>query len=243
MTEKNSNFYVKKMQKFVIVLFGVLWSAIIFGGCTKKEEQLMLLPLEEENQSETESVQETELQVDSQPQAETESVVQPEAPSTYWVHVCGAVMNPGVYELPAGSRVYEAVEEAGGFVDEAARDYINQAQMISDAAKIVIPTLDEVNTMEESDVEEKQYGMLLQDSEVNENIQKDESATKDGIVNINTANKTELCSLPGIGDVKADAIINYRTLIGCFTSKEQIMEVEGIKESTYSKIQDKICVE
>lgn len=251
MFEKIWNFYVKKMQKFVIVLSGVLWMVIFSTGCTKKDEaQLMLLPLEEEAEAGNKSAV-TELDEEAPEEVlpgtlqEAQSDLQEEAvPDSLYVHICGAVQNPGVYELPDGSRVYEAVEQAGGFTEDAAKDYVNQAQVVPDAAKIVIPTLQELEEVKEDEQANAGYGILPQES-AEGNVQNNAVAadTGSGLVNLNTASKAELCGLPGIGEAKADAIISYRAQIGVFTSKEQIMEIEGIKDGLYSKIQDKICVE
>lgn len=257
MIEIKWDFYVKKMQKFSIVLFGVLWTVISLCGCTKKDEaQMMLLTLEEEAEAESKSVMaESENGLEAMPdtgaesvQTESQGLVPPEEvqPGFLYVHICGAVLNPGVYELPAGSRVYEVVEQAGGFTEDAAKDYVNQAQVVPDAAKIVIPTLQDVETVKADEQVNVQYGILSKESVESETQAKsseDSEKVINGLVNLNTASKAELCALPGIGEAKADAIVEYRTQIGVFTSKEQIMEIEGIKDGLYSKIQDKICVE
>jgi len=274
MIRKKYNFYVKKMQKLIIVVFGVLGMAIFSGACTKKEEaHMMLLTLEEESETAVEAEVKPEqfsqsesasnesfvaqpLQEETKKEIETESETQP---VICYVHVCGAVMNPGVYEFESECRVYEAVARAGGFTEDAAEDYVNQAQTVPDAAKLVIPTIKEVEDIKEDGAKEDLYGILLQQASrsgvqertVNlsgatsgfdlDGIQTDSES--DGIININTANKAQLCTLSGIGELKANAIIDYRTRIGCFTTKEQIMEVEGIKEGLYSKIENQICVE
>ena len=140
-------------------------------------------------------------------------------PIKIYVHICGEVNNPGVYELAEGSRIFEAVEAAGGFTEEAAQASLNLAQVISDEEQIVILTQDEA--------EEKAR------------LEREQAA---GIVNLNTASKEQLMSLPGIGESRAEDIIRYRKESGGFQNIEEIMRVPGIKESAYLKIKDSITV-
>lgn len=219
MIRKMRNFYVKKMQKLIIMLCDVLVIAFCITGCTKKnDEKIMLLPIENTGESMIEKAEDS----DEQPiNVADESVT----PALVCVHVCGAVNSPNVYELPEGSRIYEAIELAGGFTEDACKDYVNLAMAVTDESKIVVPTIQEA---EEDSV------WLRQENSVQD--------VNNGLVNINTADVTGLCTLPGIGEAKAEAIIDYRNKIGRFDTIEQIKEVEGIKEGMYSRIQDKICV-
>lgn len=224
MIRKIRDFYVKRMQKFVIVFCAVLMMAVSIIGCTKKEEAgLTLLQIENTVDDDVEYAADNE----TDGVVETENVIEEQAvsPPMICVHVCGAVNNPGVYELPEGSRIYEAIELSGGFTDNACKDYVNLAQTVSDETQIVIPTVQEV----------EDGSVFLQNENAN-------GAEKNGLVNINTADVAMLCTLPGVGEAKAEAIVNYRKQIGQFETIEQIMEVEGIKDGMYSKIQDKICV-
>lgn len=132
-----------------------------------------------------------------------------------FVHVCGAVQKEGVYELPAGSRVYEAIEKAGGFSVDAAAEEVNQAQVLQDAVKLYVPTMAEV-----------------QESKLQ----------KTGKININQAPAEELMTLPGIGESKAESIIRYRESNGMFQSVEDIMKIPGIKETLFGKIKDLIQI-
>lgn len=139
------------------------------------------------------------------------------------IHVCGAVANPGVYELNSQSRLYEAIMLAGGFTDDADQNHLNLAQFLQDGQQIY------VYTVEETQME----GLLVDDSP---------KSQSDGLININTASAQELKKLPGIGESKAQSIISYRENTGVFTSIEQIKRVEGIKEGLFQKIKDKITV-
>ena len=142
--------------------------------------------------------------------------------SLIMVHICGMVNMPGVYEVVEGSRVYEVVELAGGFASGAAESYLILAETVADGQKLVVPSLEEADG--------DRYGQAVR-------------AGDTGLVNINTADKEELMTLPGIGEAKALAIIAWRTEHGSFQSTEEIMQVSGIKESAYEKIKLLITTE
>ena len=148
---------------------------------------------------------------------------------TIFVDVCGAVISPGVYEINADSRVFQVIEAAGGFLPEAASSTVNQAQPVSDGQQIYVPTQEEA--------EEGALPAAIQPADP-----ESETADANGVVNINTADAAALKSLSGIGDAKAQAILAYREEHGSFSSIEEIMQVPGIKESTFSAIKDKIAV-
>lgn len=134
------------------------------------------------------------------------------------VHVCGAVCEPGVVSLPEGARAIDAIVLAGGMTAQADTDYLNLAEILADGVKLYVPTKEEVLLWEET-------------------------KSKASLVNINTAQAEQLCSLPGIGESKATDIITYREKNGAFTCKEDIMKVPGIKNSLYEKIEELIIVE
>lgn len=131
------------------------------------------------------------------------------------VHVCGAVKSPGVYELPVGSRICHAVELAGGFRKKADSAGLNQAELLVDGMQIYVPTKAESKAAEDG-----------------------QSAK----VNLNTASREELMTLTGIGEAKADAILAYRDKHGRFQKIEDIMNISGIKEGMFAKIEDDITV-
>lgn len=188
-------------------------------------------------------------------EADVQSTKQPEI----YVHVCGAVKVPGVYELPAGSRVYEAVQAAGGFTEDADASYVNQAQRLPDAVQLVIPTTDQVAALKQeerqtdtqtSDTQTDAYasriGIISQDDlsqgSASDNPGNQRVSGDDGKININTATESQLCDIPGIGAAKASAIIAYRQEHGAFETIEDIMKINGIKQSTYDKMKDSIKV-
>lgn len=141
---------------------------------------------------------------------------------TVWVHVCGEVEVPGIYELPVGSRVYDCLVLAGGFTTAADTTYYNLAESLSDGMKIEIPPREQSG---------KPAGVP------------EDTEEKEKLVNINTATSQELQTLPGIGASRAADIIAYREKQGKFENTADIMKVSGIKESVYEKIKDKIIVE
>lgn len=156
------------------------------------------------------------------------------------VYICGAVKHPGVYKFTAGSRVNDAVNAASGFKKGAARTAINQARVLEDGEQITIPTLKQVKRKQLSEITD---GDNFQDKTTdNENTDSSERESQDTLININTASAGELTSLSGIGQNRADAIIEYRQSNGKFQSIEDIMKIPGIKQGIFNKIKNKISV-
>lgn len=171
------------------------------------------------------------------------------------VHVCGQVNSPGVYELEYGSRVYEAIDKAGGLTKDAAADYVNQADVILDGSKLYIPSNEEAmnvkakNDGSSSDVNKTSvvYGLSIGENKAEDTNMASGVAISDKIVvtdlvNINTASKEELMTLKGVGESKALKIISYRESCGGFRTIEEIMNIPGIKEGLFNKIKDQITV-
>lgn len=156
------------------------------------------------------------------------------------VYICGAVKHPGVYKFTAGSRVNDAVNAASGFKKGAARTAINQARVLEDGEQITIPTLKQVKRKQLSKTTD---GDNFQDKTTdNENTDSSERESQNTLININTASAGELTSLSGIGQSRADAIIEYRQSNGKFQSIEDIMKIPGIKQGIFNKIKNKISV-
>ena len=187
------------MKKAIILLYLVL--IILIYGCSDRRSTSVEEFVSTENVSNSITKEESE----------HESII--------YVYVCGCVKNPGVYKLSEGARVCEALELAGGILDEATVDNLNLAALLSDGEKIYVYSVNEISTMD-----------VVTD------------AVNDGKVNINTATSEELMTLPGIGEAKALAIINYREEVGHFEVIEDIMNISGIKESVFNKIKNDICV-
>lgn len=133
------------------------------------------------------------------------------------VYVCGAVVSPGVYELALGSRKADAVEMAGGFTEEAVKDYVNLADFVKDGEMIRIPA-------------------------EGEDLSSFTQSFSDGRININTAEVSELCNIPGVGESRAKAILAYREKNGPFEACEDLMKVSGIKAGLYERMKDYVKV-
>ena len=141
------------------------------------------------------------------------------ATQTLCVYVCGEVKSPGVYELPEGSRIVDAVEAAGGMTEAASGTWLNLAEPVSDGQKIEVPSETEASELE-----------------------KEQQEAQSGLVNLNTASAEELMTLTGIGESKAEAILSYREEHGGFEKPEELMEIPGIKEGVFEKIRDQVTV-
>ena len=167
-----------------------------------------------------------------------------EETKTLVVHICGAVSAPGVYELPAGSRIIDAVEAGGGFLPEADEACCNLAEEIVDGCQIYIMTKTE--SCADGQTEKKAGIQTSPDSDMqttDRNVRSNSAtALENGLVNLNRADVAALMTLPGIGESRAKAIISYREQHGAFAQIEDIMKISGIKQAAFSKIKDKITV-
>ena len=160
-----------------------------------------------------------------------------------YIHVCGLVCTPGVYGLPAGSRVYEAIEAAGGFSEAAVPDYLNLAQVLEDGMKIQVPDRDQAEEWKARGL--TQSGISMGGGTAGVQTSGRTGSGEGGSkarVNLNTASREELMTLRGIGASRADDIIHYRQEFGGFKSIEDIMNVSGIKDAAFEKIKDSITV-
>lgn len=160
---------------------------------------------------------------------ETSEVVENSETDAIYVYICGEVTNPGVYELAEDSRIYEAVDAAGGFTENAARECVNLASKVSDGMQITIYNKEEAAS-------------LPSNSGAAGGNAGQEGTSGSGLVNLNTATKEELMTLKGIGEAKAEDIIRYREKSGGFKKIEDIMKISGIKEAGFQKIKDSITV-
>ena len=159
--------------------------------------------------------------VDTLTPLENDTPIEEEEPGIF-VHVTGAVEHSGVYELHSGQRVEDALALAG-LRSDAAADALNRAALLSDGQKIVVPSVDE------------QAGQMTAAASVVD-------TPSDGRISINQADRTTLMQLPGIGEVKAQAIIDYRTAHGGFQSLEELKNVKGIGDKTYQGLEADIVL-
>lgn len=137
------------------------------------------------------------------------------------IHVTGAVNIPGVYTLPETARLEDAINAANGLQEKADPQLLNLAAELVDGQRIFIPQLQEATLA--TDERGLNFGAI-------------------SVININTASIKELEELPGIGEVKAQAIIDYRQQNGLFTSLQDLMKVEGISQSLYEKLEGLITL-
>lgn len=188
-----------RRSEFYLRLFFFVFCITAAAACTDREEGALIF-----TQTRAESRTETE-----KPETADERIT---------VYLCGAVSCPGVYTLAPESRLYEAVEAAGGLTASARADAVNLARVLTDGEQIVIP-------------DQAMDGTACSTG-----------TAADGRININQASVSELMTLPGIGEVKAQAIIDYRSSSGPFTSIEELKAVPGIKEAAFEKIRTYITV-
>lgn len=212
---------------------GILLLALILLCCTgcekQKDDSLLTLSLEESRAEEKES---TEISNEKKEEAtKSEDREGEEASEHIFVYVCGAVHTPGVYKLDQEARIYEALALAGGVREDAAEESVNQAQRLSDGERVYIPTEEEI-----------QQGIAVVSGSTNA-LNEDAAGTgSSGKVNLNTASEEELKTLDGIGETRAKSIVEYRNANGGFQTIEELMNVEGIKEGVFEKIEDRITV-
>ena len=198
----------------------------------------------------------TEEQIELQNTAETED--EEYSDEVILIHVSGAVNKEGIVELKINSRIADAIEQAGGFREDASTEDINLAYKLEDGMKIYIPTKQEKEqqkqqqNQEQGQTQEEQQkgdntenyvttssGIFADEQNSNANQEQNSQNSK---VNINTATQTQLETLPGIGPATATKILEYRKEKGKFNSIEDIKEVSGIGDAKFEKIKDYITV-
>ena len=252
-----------------VVLWGILWAMLCptLGACGAQREELFLSEKEsiaygDGNRKVESKTEDTDQNREAEPNAgntDQNRKAEPSAGSTdrtelsdasseeaktLVVHICGAVSAPGVYELPAGSRIIDAVEAGGGFLPEAEEACCNLAEEIVDGCQIYIMT--KAESCADGQTEKKAGIQTSPDSDMQTTDRNARSnsapALENGLVNLNTADIAALMTLPGIGESRAKAIISYREQHGAFAKIEDIMKISGIKQAAFSKIKDKITV-
>lgn len=215
-------YFTKKEQ--IVILLIVITIILIVGVKLFSEDEIKIISNEENN---------TDFDVISVDSKEEKLATQDEISnnisndkSVIMVHISGQVINPGIVILNEGDRIYDAVNKAGGLTKEVDLDKTNLAKRIVDEEKIYIPKIGEV--IEETEVSNEEKS--INDNKLYNNK-----------ININTASIKKLESLPGIGKIKANKIIEYRDNKK-FDKVEEIMKVSGIGSKTFSDIKDLITV-
>lgn len=244
---------MKKLTiKYLLTVICMLAAGICYS-CSKETNQVdldgrvLVMDLQAEQVSQEAGVQnglisaKTEAGEDSPDEPETGSGEEPLPWQTesvrFYVHICGEVVNPGVYEMEPGSRIFQVVEAAGGFTAQAASDYLNMAQETADGMKITVPSGEEIESLEA--LEPGSPGIEMPGGRDPGILDQPGASQK---INLNTATKEELMTLKGIGEAKAADIIRYREEQGPFRTIEEVMNISGIKEAAFGKIKDDITV-
>lgn len=172
--------------------------------------------------------------------ATAESLLPTSTPQTIVVYISGAVQKPGVYTLPVGSRIAEALSAAGGSTDGASLDNINLAERLWDEEHVLVPRIGDPTA-----------GVTVRPSPTRtpRNAASGETSSPSvskssplGKININIATSEELEGLPGIGPTLAGRIVEYRAANGPYKAIEELMEVSGIKEGVFSKMREYVTV-
>ena len=217
----------KIILSIVISIIFVLVLIYVYQNLYEEDTEIILTNEENVLDAETNEIVDSNEEISSQNNRESEETVV--------VHVIGEVNNPGVVTLPEGSRIIDAINMAGGKTEEADLSKINLAYIVEDGTQIYIPRINEdlnqVNLISDG----AGVGVVITDSNVEEN-------EVDSKVNINTASKEKLETLPGVGETTAQKIIDYREANGKFKTIEDIKNVSGIGDAKYESLKDKITV-
>lgn len=201
-----------------------IWLFLFLGicfltGCSQSEVVMTAAAGEAETSQKTADINETGQSVpDRSAQTKMNGADSLETGGTdqqIYVYVCGHVNAPGVYRLSADARVCDALELAGGVTEDGKPEALNQAECMTDGQTLYVPGADE-------------------------EVEQDAAQETDNLIDINRADKAALMTLPGIGESKADIIIQYREEHGAFSSIEELMEIPGIKEGVFNKIKNNI---
>ncbi len=238
------------MKEKVIRVLALAGLCLFLAGCGKKQEGVWLLA--DETQGAGEAGEEgTEERKGSEPQtadqtggadgtggagetavsgAASDAQESDAGAGTVYIYICGEVQNPGVYELARGKRICDAVEAAGGLTEAAAGDYWNLAQVLTDGQMIYVPT------------KEQAAERVLPEDAAGMGVSASGGQQEDERININTAAKEQLMELPGIGEAKAESILAYRKEHGDFSTPEELMNVPGIKENLFQKVEEHIRI-
>ncbi len=206
------------------VLVGVLSCCMFLSGCKSASQDEILWNLGEESVEAEIVLEEPIVPVD-----ETNGILEETTDvqeSKIYVYICGAVREPGVYEIAEGSRLFELIDASGGMLESADATSQNLARVVQDGEQIQILTKEEAE-------EQRKCGVAV----TTDNFDK-----KQGLVNINTATVQELTTLTGIGESRALAIIAYREENGLFQSIDGIKKVTGIKDGLFERIKNQITI-
>lgn len=158
------------------------------------------------------------------------------------VEIKGAVLNPGVYEMTNTDRVIDLINVSGGLLENANTNFINKASVLKDESVIKIYTNEEINDHNKVEVIYEYIEKECECPVISNDACLENDNKSDKLININQATKEDLLTLSGIGDAKANSIIEYRINNGEFSKIEDIKNVSGISENLFEKIKEFITV-
>ncbi len=229
---------MKNQKKKSGIISILLILSLCFTGCDTVGKEIVWKNREAESAALDEQVLSveniTEMCTEAESGADSVSFDRPEEVQTeqsmaLYADICGAVQEPGVYKLEEGARIFQLIEQAGGLREDADLTSVNQAEKVTDGMKVRIYTKEEAASLPQQIWEST--------------AESEQTAPISAKININSADIAQLTQLTGIGEARAADIIAYRTEHGRFLTIEEIMNVSGIKESTFQKIKDQIVVE
>ena len=236
---------MRKFYKYFTIAIGLIICLYMLSACASKS----YLQKKQEVAEERDDSNSTQENQSEESQSHSDGNSSGSDDSDCYIQISGAVNNPGVYQCAQGTRLFQLVDMAGGFRLDSYTDNLNLASEVYDGEKILIYTMDDANYILSTAGELN--SILSGNSDASGksdssgkagNSDASSSSGKAGQVNINTASIEELTTLTGIGETRAQAIIEYRHQAGGFNTKEELKNVSGIGESTYAKLADEICV-
>ena len=201
------------LAALLIVILAFIWLFSIYGNDAPKNE-----------------IKKTQ---ESNNEVEFKLGIKEKENKTIMVDISGEIITPGVVKLPEGSRIIDAITAAGGKTEDADLSKVNLAYILDDGVQLYIPRY---NEKLEKEIVQTEPGVGIIQEGINT------TSKKDSKVNINTANKEKLATLPGIGEGTAEKIIEYRSKTGKFNVIDEIKKIPGIGESKFKSLKDKITI-
>jgi competence protein ComEA len=231
--------YILKNYKLIIMGCSIaMLLLILFIIGYNNHKHLASLPKQEEVVSKV---------VKEEPSKEEQKDIQ-----SFYVDIKGAVIKPGVYQLQEGARIIDVINLAGGLAEGADTSLLNLSKKIKDEMVIMIYTQKEINAFKEKGETKEEVIKYIEkecvcpDPSINDACINDTptegNSSESSKISLNSATKEELMTLSGIGDAKAQSIIDYRTTNGPFKSVEDIKNITGIGDSIFDKIKDYITL-
>lgn len=213
------------MKKDTRIIMGICLFFLFLAGFLFVKQQKDSAGISKEFVLSEENTQDASLQQDSKLSVKQETDTGKKEEQECAVYVSGAVKHPGVYRYYGTARVCDAIEAVGGLLKSADRDSVNLARILNDGEQITVLTKAQAKKKAAQSVSGTDTGREQTE-----------------LIDINKASLDELMTLPGIGQAKANLILNYRSENGLFAKKEDLMKISGIKEGVYNKIKDLITI-